>query len=284
MRRLLLSLAVLATLPAPGRTPEVHLVGVIHNLHFSPRSHYSLADLREQILALEPDLICGEITPEALGGPMEGYFPPEAVFLAEMAPRWRMRFSAVDWRMDSALQEKAERGEPADVAERAGRMDQAFGEGLAAFAGASLYDFVHLPSTLEQVDLKFEKVIGENTVSDLAAGSWHERNRRIVANSLAAAEGARRILIVFGASHLPQLVRQLEARGIKARIAPRRFQPGGSTAVPRPVVERWRRNLENLKGVRDGRIAASADALLKVRRSNRVRDLEQAIQASSIQD
>ncbi len=284
MRRFLLALLIAATLPAPGRTPEVHLVGVLHNLHFSPRSRYSLDDLKAQILALKPDLICGEITPEALGGPMEGYFPPEAAFLAEMAPRWRMRFSAVDWRMDSALQEKAEREEPADVAARAQRMDQAFLEGLEGFTGTSLYDFAHLPATLKQVDDKFEKVLGENTVSDLAAGSWHERNRRIVANSLDAARGARRIVIVFGASHLPQLVRQLEARGIKARIAPRRFQPGGSAAVPRPVVERWRRNLENLKGVRDGRIPVAADALLKVRRSNRVRDLEQAIQASPIQD
>lgn len=285
MIRFVLALLVVVSFPASARrvrarAPEVLLVGAVHNLHFNPSSHYSLKDLAAQILSLKPDLICGEITPEALGRPMEGYFPPEAAFLAAMAPGWKVRFAAVDWRMDTALQRKAEEEEPDSVASRADRMDQDFKAGLDGFRGTSLYDYIHFPSTLEGIDTKFEQVIGENTVSDLAAGNWHERNRRIVENSLAAAHGARRIVIVFGVSHLPQLVRQLKARGIRAEIPARRFLPGGSMAVPPGVLARWRRNAGWLRAIREGKVSVSPDSLLKVRDSHRIQDLEQALEAS----
>lgn len=266
---------------AAKRPPEVFLVGAIHNLHFEAKSHYSLQDLQAQVLALKPDVICGEITPAAYDRPMEGYFPPEAAFLAAMAPRWNVRFVPVDWRMDSALQQKAEAEEPAAVAERVAQLDQTFATGLRDFRGASLYDYIHSPATLGLIDRKFEDVIGENTVSDVAAGSWHERNRRMVENGLRAAGEARRIVFVFGVSHLPQLARQLKARGIEATIPARRFTPSVRKAVPPAVLTRWQRNLENLRAIRDGRLEATQDDLRKVRNSHRIQDLEQAIQAGS---
>jgi len=44
--------------------PTVYLIGSIHSQHFDPQYHYSLNDLQTQIIALKPDLVCGEITPE----------------------------------------------------------------------------------------------------------------------------------------------------------------------------------------------------------------------------
>src|SRR5512146_223243 len=94
-------------------TSAIFLVGSLHNSHFQDRFHYSMTDLRAQVLALDPDLVCGEITPEAYQQEFEGYFPPEAVLLDETAREHGIRFAPVDWRMDSAKQAEAEAAEPA---------------------------------------------------------------------------------------------------------------------------------------------------------------------------
>ncbi len=69
-------------------------------MHFNTDYHYSINDLLSQIKALNPDIICGEITPEAFELEMEGYYPPEAAFLAQMSTQLNCRFVPVDWRLD----------------------------------------------------------------------------------------------------------------------------------------------------------------------------------------
>src|ERR1700752_266604 len=100
-RRPLLAIIVLTSpLPAQERSSnitgsgaaEFYLIGTAHHMHFEDRYHYSVIDLEAQIRALHPDAVCGKITPQALDGPMEGNFPPEAAMLAEMAPQWGARF------------------------------------------------------------------------------------------------------------------------------------------------------------------------------------------------
>jgi hypothetical protein len=292
VRRIAIPLLLLTNMPSAftkespesqsKRLPEVYLVGAIHNMHFESKNNYSLIDLQEQILSIRPDVICGEITPEAFDQPMEGYFPPEAAFLAAMAPTWKVRFVPVDWRMSYILQKKAEAEEPSSVANRVTQLDNKFESGIKNFKGISLYDYFHSSEVISLVDTKFEQIIGENTVADLAAGNWHERNRHIVVNGLAEAKGAKRIVFVFGASHLPQLVRQLKIRGIEAKILPRCFTPSGIQQFPPQVVARWQRNLNNLKAIHDGRIVVSDDAMQKVRNSHRIQDLEQVLQATTI--
>ena len=264
------------------RLPEVYLVGVIHNMHFESKSNYSLIDLQEQIISIHPDVICGEIAPEAFDQPMEGYFPPEAAFLAAMASTWKIRFVPVDWRVSYILQKKAEAEEPSSIANRVAQLDNDFISGIKNFKGVSIYDYFHDPEVLSLVDTKFEQIIGENTVSDLAAGNWHERNRHIVEIGLSEAKAAKRIVFVFGASHLPQLVRQLKSRGIEAKILPRRFTPSDNQQLSNQVMARWQRNLDNLKAIRDGKIVVSTDDAQKVRNSHRIQDLEQALQATTI--
>jgi hypothetical protein len=93
----MLSSVCLFAQPQPSgalSNPAVFLLGTAHDLHFKPESHYSLPDLGNEVEALHPDLICGEITPEAYQGTMEGYFPPEAAYLAEVAPILHARFAA----------------------------------------------------------------------------------------------------------------------------------------------------------------------------------------------
>ena len=46
---------------------------------------------------------------------MEGYFPPEAAALAEMADEMNYRFVPVDWRLDYATQSIADKEFPSSV-------------------------------------------------------------------------------------------------------------------------------------------------------------------------
>jgi hypothetical protein len=128
------------------------------------------------------------------------------------------------------------------------------------------------------VDHMFEDVIGENTPSDIAAGAWHERNRKIVENCLTEADGAKRIVFVFGSGHLPQLRRQLAARGLTAQVPARAFTPAGLGTMPPGVTARWQRNLKNLEGIADGTVAVSVDDRAKAKDTNRAPVLRKEIE------
>jgi hypothetical protein len=261
--------------------PEIYLIGSVHNMHFEERYHYSLVDLEAQVQSLHPDVVCGEITPEDMNGPMEGNFPPEAAMLAEMAPRWGVLFVPADWRISFGWQSRAERQEGNDKL-RAAEVNAEQAKMKAyydAFNGLSLYDYTNgSPKFQAMVDHLFEDLIGDNTPSDIAAGAWHERNRMIVENCLAKAGSAKRIVFVFGAAHVAQLKRQLAALGFLSRIPPRAFTPGGLGTIPPSVITRWERNLRNLQGIADGSIAVPADSKAKANDTNRAPQLSNEIE------
>jgi len=271
-----------STQPAPTQPTatssnlDVILLGTAHDLHLKAEDHYSLADLRNEVKALQPDLICGEIAPEAYQGPMEGYFPPEAAYLAEIASALHARFAATDWRIAKAWQDRAEQMQPKEIRDKIEALTKEQASQMQSQTEVTIFDFLHTKN-LAIADYQFEQLAGENTVSDIALGAWHERNRRIVENCLDAAGGSRRIVFVYGAGHIPQLQRQLAAQGISAQIASRRFVPAGMGSVPPSVIARWQRNLDNLRRILDGSLPVSHDSLAKVRDSHRVQDLELAL-------
>ena len=275
---LLLSIAVAAQTAEPTKqVPDVYLVGTAHDGHFWPEAHYSLNDLRKEIESVRPQEICGEITPEAYKTPMEGYYPPEAVYLDEIAPALQARFVPADWRIASAWQGRAQEMMPKEVREQWEAFEGEIGKQLKdALKTETVFDFLH-GNFVVLSKRKFEEVLGENTDGDIALGGWHERNRRIVENCLDASAGAQRIVIAFGASHIEQLEAQLERRGIAAKIPPRSFTPAGMGSVPASVVARWQLNRDNLKAILDGSLSVSNDSLSKVKDSNRVQDLERAL-------
>lgn len=258
---------------------EFYLIGTAHHMHFEDRYHYSVSDLETQVRSLQPDVVCGEITPQALNGPTEGNFPPEAAMLAEMAPRWGAHFVPADWRVSLAWQQRGERQEAGNKSkaevEAAQNKVKAYYEG---FPGGTLYDYTNASAQyLKMIDNMFEEVIGENTPSDIAAGAWHERNRMIVDNCLVGAGQARRVVFVFGSAHLPQLQRQLAARNLRGQIPPRAYTPVGLGAVSSEVIARWERNLKNLENIANGSVAVSADDRAKVIDTNRAPELRNEI-------
>lgn len=257
----------------------IYLIGSIHNMHFNPENHYSINDLLEQIRLLKPDLVCGEITPEAFNQSMEGYFPPEAAFLAEMANELNYRFIPVDWRLDYATQFSiANNNFPDSVQKLRTKLLNNLQAKIKTSNSLSLYDAVNGKTILNDLDSLYEKIIGPNALAEIASGSWHERNRRIVENGLAAAENMHTIVFVFGVDHLPGLQRQLKSLGIDAQIPERLFKPGNNFKVSKAVLDRWKRNLANLKLIRDKKNHATYDNYQKVINSNRIENIEEAIQ------
>jgi pheromone shutdown protein TraB len=261
--------------------PTIYLVGSAHHMHFKPENNYTVNDLLEQIRKLKPDLVCGEIAPEAFDQLMEGYFPPEAAFLAEMANELNYHFIPVDWRLDYTTQFSiANNNFPDSVQELRTALLNNLQAKLKALNCLSLYDAFHQKAIIKDLDSLYEKIIRPNALAEIASGSWHERNRRITENGLMAAENAHTIVFVFGLDHLPGLQRELKSLGFEAQIPMRLFEPSNNFKVSKAVLDRWKRNLENLKLIRDKKISTTYDNYQKVINCNRIKDIEDAIQKS----
>lgn len=258
-------------------TPKIYLVGTVHSMHFNPAFHYTINDLLNQVTQLNPDVVCGEITPEAFKQNMEGYFPLEASALSEMAKKHNYHFVPVDWRIDLSTQVLAESIFPEDVKKVQTDITNDYTNRINKFAGVSLYDFIHAPENINVMDSLFEKVVASNPVSEIAMGSWHERNRRIVENSLQYLKSGNVVVFVFGAAHLPQIKRQLEALGYKAEIPERFFTPSDNMKFSPQVINRWKKNLSHLTSIRDRKINSSFDDYQKVVRSKRIEELTQTL-------
>lgn len=261
--------------------PTVYLIGVFHSRHFDKKYNYSIIDLKNQIVALKPDLVCGEITPDAINKPMEGYYPPEVALLAELASILNYRFEPVDWRLDYATQSRAASEYPQSVKQEGAELIKKLNDDIEQYKGESIYDYFHDKETLHALDSLYENIICKNALSEIAAGSWNERNRCIIENGMAAAGQAQTIVFVFGIDHLPQLQRYLKKIGIEALIPKRMFIPDNNYKVPEEVLERWKRNLENLISIRDKKVPATYDNYNKVVNSNRIQDIQKAIEASN---
>jgi hypothetical protein len=250
-------------------------------MHYNPDYHYSVDDLLEQIRALDPDVVCGEIAPEAFDQVTEGYFPPEAALLAEMAEVLNYRFVPVDWRLDYATQSGADSIYPVSVKEKLATFGSTYFARMNESAGQSIYDAIHSELNIAVTDSVFEQIIGADSIAEIAHGNWHERNRRIAENGMNAAGNAQRIVFVFGSDHIPQIRRQLQTLGFSPQIPERLFVPGGNNKVPDTVMDRWKRNLGNLRLIRDRKIPVTDDYYQKIINSRRIRELEEAIQKSS---
>lgn len=261
--------------------PEIFIIGSIHSMHYNPDYRYSTVDLLEQIRALKPDVVCGEIAPDAYEQATEGYFPPEAALLAEMAGELNYRFVPVDWRLDYATQAAADSIYPVSVKEKLAPFGNTYFARMNESASRSIYDAVHSEANISIIDSVFEQIIGADPVAEIAHGNWHERNRRIAVNGMNASGDAQRIIFVFGSDHIPQIRRQLRSLGFEPQVPDRLFIPSGNHKVPDAVLKRWKHNLENLRLIRDRKIPVTDDYFQKIINSGRIRELEQAIQKSS---
>lgn len=262
---------------AQFQTPKVYLIGSVHHMHFDTSYNYSINDLLTQVSFLKPDLVCGEITPEAYKNKMEGYFPPEAAFLDEMSGVLNYRFKPVDWRLDFATQTIASNEYPVDVKKQRKELLKKLQEQIDSSKAISLYDTFHDSTFLSGLDSLYEKIIRKSALAEIASGSWTERNRRAVENGIAHANDAKVIVFVFGVDHIPQLKRQLELLGYHPIIPKRVFTPTNNYKVSKAALDRWEQNKLNLELISTKQIPATNDNYSKVINCNRINDLNKAI-------
>jgi hypothetical protein len=265
---------------------EVYLVGAIHNMHLKENYHYSMTNLLEQISKIKPDFVCGEITPDGFNTPTEGYFPPEAALLAQMVDCLHYKFIPVDWRVDFKTQQEAEKRYPDAIMRQIESIPgwnwvHTYNDSLL-----SVYDHIHNPKTIKTIDTIYQ-IITSDYIADIAHGAWLERNRRIVDNGMnvnfSDNNKPLRIVYVFGVDHISRLIRELKRYDVEIIIPPRMFivdNNDNSLISSREwdkMIERWKRNLENLKAIRDRKIDVGENYYLKIINSKRIKDLEEVI-------
>ncbi|MEN5133366.1 hypothetical protein [Elizabethkingia anophelis] len=151
---------------------------------------------------------------------------------------------------------------------------------MAKSNSISMYDFIHNEQTLQSLETLYKDVIGSNALAEIASGSWNERNRRIVENTMTKLGSAHTVVLVFGVDHLPGIKQYLKDIGIEAKIPKRLFIPSNNHKASNKVRERWQYNMENLILIRDKKLLVPYDDLQKVTNSRRIQDLEQAIKES----
>ncbi len=205
------------------------MLGTLHRAHLDASLRYSLVDLRAQILALAPDLVCGEVAPDEWDRDLEGGTSPESAVVFEAARTLGAPFEPVDV---GAARDRSW-GRPRPLAP----------EALQALRrqdpGASAFDLWHL-ARFSSLARELESSLHE---------PWPDgRAEQVVAQCLAAANrlSARRVLFVFGAGHKGQLEAALNKAGVQGLPMERRFRPS-KDPVSGPVVARWKRNEDRLR-------------------------------------
>lgn len=251
---------------------EVYLIGSVHAMHLNQEYNYSLSDLLAQIKTLKPDIVFGEIAPEAYNTVLEGYFPPEAAMLAQMATVLGYRFIPVDWRADFFLQQEAEQSYPSKIRDKISKT-ASWPNTFKDSGLSSLYDHIHNKNTLQTIDHVYEMIVGDS-IANRAHGFWRERNRAIVKNGMDSLNNAGRVVFVFGVDHISRLIRELENYDVKILIPERMFDSDHSAQISEEVYKRWERNLKNLQLIKNKQIDVDASYYQKIMNSNRLVELQ----------
>ncbi len=265
--------------PSPDR--EVFVIGTLHRWHLVARYRYSLADLGAEVEALRPDLVCGEVTPEHFSGALEGLYPPEVAVVREASARVGAVFVPADWRGDYAEVFRAERRMDAAQKERFDHAHDELMARLAAWEGASLFDFIGDAETQSLVARAHATRIEYG--NQAADGFWTTRNAEIVRRCLASSRWAtaKRAVFAFGMEHTYAIERVLLAEhGIRASKAPRLFTPSNSPAS-QAVLREWVRHRDALKAL-EGDPAIEPALRERVIASGRVHELGLFIESRGV--
>jgi hypothetical protein len=173
-------------------------LGTVHKYHLEKGYHYSLYDLTQAITAAKPDLICGEVAPEAYKSDLRGYFPPEQRVVEELAKRIQATYIPSDWRSSAPDFVRV----PKDpVTDQKLKEMQATSVREIQEAGAEEFAFRHSEKHQREVKAFHDLVIRSD--GEGADGYWITRNKKIVQRCLDAVSRnhAKRVLFVFGGDH-----------------------------------------------------------------------------------
>ncbi|MBI5543739.1 MAG: hypothetical protein HY901_07630 [Deltaproteobacteria bacterium] len=236
-----------ALLAKAGGSPVVFVLGAVHDFHEKESFGYSYSDLSDQIVAMQPNLVCGEVTVEDHQGAREAMYPWEIAVVEKAAELAGAKFWPADWRPDLASMQTV-----AIEKEMSPEEKKAFSAVYSDFmpklmaSGRGSFEFWHSKETQAQVRAIHDRMIHLGT--EAAAGFWETRNQIIVKRCLRKAleTGAQRVLFVFGAEHkyvIEDYVRRFYGIEPQAVV---RLAPHGNRAMESSVLERWSRNRDGI--------------------------------------
>jgi len=264
---------------------KVYILGTCHSNHLFSELNYSLNDINGLIGDLKPDLICFEMTPEALNTETEGYFPTENTHIIETAKQKHIKYVPVDWRSPLCEQNK-----PAVLTESQQkflRTAQQKTEGLVfnflmQNNWKGYYDFVQKDTGFHQ-SIKAQHDIKIDFLGEEQDGYWLTRNKKITDKLIKTImkEKPKVVLVTFGLHHKYILEENLKNYyGINAFPVPlQKARPG--QPVNENVMERWEKNKANLERIMQNE---NTDAALKqkIKSSRRIQELDKFIKAEGV--
>lgn len=224
---------------------QVYAVVSYHEFHLKKELGYSFVDLGAEVIALKPDLICGEIQEQDYRGPMEGYYPPEAAYLDSLAQENGLVFSPSDWRGDFIETQKADEAlTPQERSELHSLKD--IPDDFQREAMKDPFTAIHGPKFQEAIARFHDRRIAIGT--ELVDGYWIARNQVIVKKCMRKAQSikAKTVVFVFGGHHKYIIEKYLKKYyGIEAAPVKKLYIPTNKP-VADPVTERWKKNRKEL--------------------------------------
>lgn len=262
---------------------KVYVLGTTHSNHLVSDFAYTLKDVENVIETIKPDLICIEMTAEALGSDYEGYFPPENSVIIELAKQHGIKLCPVDWRYNLKEEHKT-KALSAEAKKRIqatrGKVDQLAIGYLTQNNWENYFDFIQnnkdfQQAIKEQHDTKIE-LLGEE--SD---GYWISRNNKIVENLKKAIEEnqAKTVLVSIGLHH-KYILEELLAANAKVKEMPS-YETSENSKVSDAVIKRWQRNLDKLNEMLNDE-EVSEVFKNKIKQSHRIKELNDFISSEGV--
>ncbi len=264
----LLATACASTPQKKEKPIELTVVPTIHRNHLDPEWNFSLADLAATVSEFRPDLLCIELSADAVASPEEGIFPPEAVFLEEVFRAKGIPVVAADWRAPR----ETYAGVTLETDEEARKLRRVFLSKVNRQEDRLGYLISHFGKM-------YTKDLHEMFVrrhGDAAAGFWQERNRRIVETCFQAMQNykAKRIVFAFGADHLYALEENIRKRQGIVYKYPNPLRTTAALATPASVASRWQKNLQALETLLENPKTAE-ELRVRIRETHRVQELKE---------
>jgi len=265
---------------------QIYVFGTLHANHLFMELEYSLSDLENVIHTIKPDLICFEMTPEALGKELEGYFPPENAVIINYAIKNNVKYVPVDWRNELSSKENENADMPNTVKDTSRKIQQKTEKIVVDYLSKNnwkgYFNFIH-------DNLDFRNVIKEqhdtkiNMLGEEYDGYWLTRNEKIVDNVVKAIqqEKAKKVLITFGLHHKYIIEDYLrEKYNVIAEQIPE-YENSTTKESDDFVVKRWEENKEYLEKILEDENTSSS---LKNRiiSSSRLKELDMFIASKGI--
>lgn len=267
-----IALAFPAHSPAGGM--NVFVLGTVHKNHLDGKWNYSLQDLRNEIKAIKPDLVCAEIFERDAATPMRAYYPPENAVVEYAAREVNAEFYTADWRGEFTAMVAADNA----MTEKEKREYEGAADIKLPLGSSSMFEYLHGKAL--QVAIKNSHETAIKAGGEVADGYWYARNQMIVKNCIRHAEktGRKRILFTFGMDHKYIIEEYLRSFYSLKPLPIKRLFTHQNMAMPPEVISTWTEEKQRLQDFIQNP-ASSPTFIEMVKRSKRLDDLPRFIES-----